>query len=137
MSQTAIPKTPVIWEVPQLAIDKKMKEEFGSDVHPRGRLERRLVWNLLAHLAKHGWQPVEVRSDEDVKTPTAMDVMEEVFNLDDAWVAFQKNGTGPMRCIFIVLGNDGWDAISDWRYGTGDPDGFNAVMEAFDGEDYC
>lgn len=35
--------------------------------------------------------------------------------------------------VFLVLG-EGEDIVSDWNFTEGDPDGFNAAMEAFDAE---
>lgn len=121
-----------ILQPPMLDIDIRI----GKPVIPRGRIERRVVWNLLAHLERAGWYPEAVQSDDEVPTPDAKAVMEEVFNLDDAWVYFRKSADGHSHSVRLVFGNDGWDCISDWRYSRDDADGFNAAMEAFDPEQY-
>ena len=59
--------------------------------------------------------------------------------LDEASLRFRRvygEGTGRtmdprVHGVFLVLGN-GEDIVSDWNYSTGDPDGFNTAMEAFD-----
>ena len=118
----------VILQPPALEIDKVLHPD--GRIPPRERVERRLVWNLLAKLAAAGWIPDSV-DEEAVKTPE--EVMEMVFNLDDARVFFQKGlATAWVR---IVLGNDGWDAVCDWAPANGGD--FDKVMEAFDGEAYA
>ena len=42
---------------------------------------------------------------------------------------------GNEHAVYLVLGND-LDIISDWNFTDGDPDGFNAAMEAFDTDKY-
>lgn len=99
-------------------------------------LERRVVWNLLDHLGQAGWKVTSV-SDGDTRHPMKDDVevMELVFDLDESWLYATK---GEHRhAIFIVLGNDGYDAVADYHYFDDDRDGFNKLMEAFDGELYC
>lgn len=127
----------VLQNPPPLKIDAQIYGIDGREMIPRCRLERRIVWNLLLHLAEKGFTPVSVVSDDEVKTPDSMAVMEEAFNLDDCRVVFRLNGAGPKRDVLLVFGNDGTDCISDWTYGKGDPDGFNAALEAFDPEMYA
>lgn len=119
-----------IRQPPELEIDKRLNP--NRDLPARCYVERRIVWNLLLHLKALGFEPLKVISDEAVKTPTARAVMEEAFNLDDCLVEF----TGG-RTVTLVFGNDGTDCISDWNYGKGDPDGFNAAVEAFKPEQFA
>ena len=102
---------------------------------PRCRIERRVVWNLISHLRRAGFRPVAVEADDDVKTPTATAMMEELFSMDEGRLYFRKPG-GSHRWVMVILGNDGWDAVSDWGVPTMD-DGFDAAMRAFDGEQYA
>jgi len=119
-----------ILQPPPLKIDDLLFPE-GRRMLPRCRLERRLVWNLLADLADAGFHPLSVLSDDDIETTTPIAVMEEVFNLDDATVFF----TGD-NWVRLVFGNDGYDAVSDWGYQAFSPLGekFNDILNAFDGE---
>lgn len=129
---TAAPFTAVA--APELAIDKLLYR--GGPVPVNGKLERRIVANLLAFMATKGWNVFNVfDSDDDTPVITAIDVMELVFNLDEVWLDF-TNATGQAHRVFLVLGN-GVDIIADWNYSAADKDGFNAAMEAFDAEEYA
>ena len=118
-------------EVPKLDIDAKLHGTTRPlTIEQQG--ERRIVAALIDHLAKSGFSPCEVHSDEVVKTADKKSMMEEVFNLDDCWVGFKKGKH--TRFVYFVLGN-GMDMISDWRFDKDDIDGFNAAMEAFKAEE--
>lgn len=126
------PDGPIILQPPQLDIDKQLHP--NGDMLARCRVERRVVWNLIAHLARAGFMPRKVREDVIRKTPDPKSMMEWIFNLDDCWIEFGKIGARESHAVYIVLGNDGTDCISDWQYTEGDPDGFNKTMDAFDAE---
>lgn len=120
-----------ILQPPPLEINRVLYP--SGRIPPRRRLEQRLVWNLLADLADAGFLPDAVLSDDAVETNTAIKVMEEVFNLDEARVYF----TGG-NWVYLVFGNDGWDAVSDWGWKQNEPGKrFNAVLDAFDGEAFA
>ena len=125
-----------ILQPPPLKLDARHKNPF-RDIIPRERIERRVVWNLLRHLADAGWHPEKVDSDEAKRTTTPLEVMEEVFNLDEATVYFTRRDGRKAHWVKIVLGNDGIDCISDWTYSGGDDDGFHAAMDAFEPERYA
>jgi len=121
-------------QVPSLAVDA------AQEVSPGGRLERRIVANLIAHLDAAGFALIAVDDGGDELEP-ARDMktaMELVFNVDLAYLILTKDvGRSPAsqrrHTITLVLGN-GIDVISDWTFSENDPDGFNAAMEAFDVE---
>ncbi len=118
-------------EVPELEHDAMMLARFGHRVSANGRIERRIVAALVAHLAAHGFQPVKVWDGEEEITATdTKAVMELVFNLDEASVHFARPD-GFSHAVLLVLGN-GEDIVSDWNYTRGDTDGFSAAMDAFD-----
>lgn len=121
-------------EVPELAHDAMMLARFGHKVGPIGRIERRVVAALCVRLAAVGWMPHEVYDGEErTKVDDARGAMELIFNLDDAWLTFAK---GERRhWVRLVMGNSGWDVISDYSYTPNNTAcGFAAAMEAFDAE---
>ena len=118
-----------VLQPPSLQIDKVLYASKKIPVHVR--LERRVVWNLLAHLEQAGWLPLAVESDERVPTATAVAAMEELFNLDEGWLFVGKSKAE--HGILIVFGN-GCDCVSDYTFCRGDADGFDAVMRSFDAE---
>jgi hypothetical protein len=122
-----------IFEVPALAHDAMMLKRFGQKVEARGKLERRIVWNLCAHMEEAGWKVQGVHDgDEFTECSDAKAAMELIFNLDDAGLYFEKDGSE--HRVLLISGN-GTDMIGDWNYSLNDSDGFNAAMEAFDTED--
>lgn len=119
-------------DVPDLDIDKRL-----GRVTPNGRLERRIVANLIAHLVARGWTPYELY-DGETRAPVtdAKSAMELIFNLDDAWLYF-RNAHGRTHWVRLVLGN-GCDLISDYSYARpGSGDGFDTAMQTFKPEDYA
>ena len=128
-------------DVPALDHDKMMAERFGSEISPRMRIERRVVFNLCEYLLANGFELLQVYDgDEFTKVKTSKEAMELIFNLDEASLRVRKAGRRPdgkrwpEHGILIVLGNDGWDAVADYNYSRDDADHFNAIMEVFDGE---
>lgn len=117
--------------VPRLNHDRLMAEKFGVKVSASGRTERRIVAALCEHLTIRDFNLFNVWDGAtETHVRTAKDAMELIFNLDEASLRF-KHPLGKPHGILLVMGN-GEDIISDWNYTTGDPDGFNAAMEAFD-----
>jgi len=121
---------------PVLDTDVQMKERWGTEVGERNRVERAVIWNLGQHLKANGFEVVGVDNgdDETIKVSDVKSAMEEIFAVDEATLYVRKQGSRN-HGIFIVLGNDGWDAVADYGFTDGDPDQFQATMEAFDAEE--
>lgn len=98
----------------------------GGQLTPDQHAERDIVYALIGELRKAGFPPVAVEHDERISTRSAIAMMEEAFGVDDCWLVFRRSG-GTDRLVRIVMGN-GVDIVSDWLFGNGDPDGFNAAM---------
>lgn len=128
-----------IMRVPTLDIDRKMLNKYGRKVSPNGRIERRIVAALIAHMEAQDFLVTTVFDGEETTGVSgAKEAMELIFNLDEASLRFQyhKNGDRkrPMfkqHGVLLILGN-GEDIISDWNYMLGDHDGFNLAIQAFD-----
>lgn len=133
-------------KAPALYIDHFMKEKYGTEVSADGRLERRIVANLIHHLEQRGFQVHRLNDGESIQRVKDMkEAMELIFNLDEASLRFI-----PVACaalskaeqdrrehgVLLVLGN-GIDIISDWNYTEGDPDGFHKAMDAFNVEQFA
>lgn len=113
-----------------------------GNIIPRVRLEQRIVWNLLLELEKAGFTPHSVwDGEEETSTTSKKAVMEAVFNLDDARVYFAHrsretvNGRLHKVWVYLVMGNDGVDVISD--YNATNWRGFETVMDKFNPEVYA
>jgi hypothetical protein len=126
-------------EAPALDHDRMMLEKYKIAVIPRGKIERRVVANLLAHLWANGFQPVELNDgEEETKVEGPQNTMELMFNLDECRVYF-SHASAPERLqwVFFVFGNDGWDCICDYSAPEDNYNNWNAVMDAFNPEDYA
>ena|SRR5665213_1689223 len=128
-----------VLQPPALDHDAMMLERFKSKVIPRGKIERRVVWNLLSQLNDAGFTAWAVDDgDERTACESIKDVMELVFNLDEAHI-YCEGKSGKRNWMYIVLGNDGYDAISDYGYHPDpkdDVDGWDAILNGFDGEEF-
>lgn len=136
------PRLPVV--VPDLEIDEIFLRKYNQPVTANGRLERRIVAGLCAHMAQHGFLVNGVHDgEEETLTYTVGGAMNLIFNLDEARLYFRKENpmsvtdvTPRQHSVYLVLGN-GVDVISDWSFFIDDHDGFNAAMEAFDAEKFA
>lgn len=105
------------------------------NVEKRLEVERKIVRHLCDTMRKHGWDAVYVDDggDEAEITRTTEEVIEAVFAVDEATIAFRKDGKKPMTCfVQIILGNDGWDCISDYSF----TDEFDQIMKS-EVDPYC
>lgn len=128
---------------------------------PKARIfiERRIVQQLLRHMAARGWVPycnddggahVYCVANEAAAMKTVFSVDESRLHFIPASVAAScpPKGTAnkdarkqwrenfadaSCHAVLLICGN-GEDIISDWSFADGDADGFNAAMEAFDSE---
>lgn len=100
-------------------------------VAARIELEKKVVRGLIRHMKAAGWSADNAWDGESEYKIEGSEskAMEAVFGVDEISLRFKKSDAE--HGVLIVLGNDGWDAISDWNYREGDPDGFNASMDAY------
>lgn len=125
-----------ILQPPSLKIDALLYTN-GQKMLPRCRIERRVVWNLLAHLKAAGFCPTATDDGaERIETETPEEVMEAAFNLDECWVLFQRENDSVECWVRLVFGNDGWDCVSDWSDDSATTRDFSAAMDAFDPENF-
>jgi len=106
-----------------------------TDLEKRQEVERKVVRHLIREMKKAGWIVVLIddggECDKDTLNPNETEAMDAVFAVDEARIYFRKNcgSKGKMHWVFIVLGNDGWDAICDHSCGsTHTMDDFEKVM---------
>lgn len=84
-------------------------------IKQRIALEKTVVRRLIRDLKKVDWIATFVfDGDEHVPVKSEAEVMALVFDLDEATITFTKGNRN--LGVFIVLGNDGWDAICDYNY---------------------
>jgi hypothetical protein len=101
-------------------------------------LEHAVIRALVDYMARNGWQPTHASDGEEIHErddkaalPWVMDI---VFSVDESAVRFTKSVSPNCQCshdVVIILGNEWYCTISDWRYSEGDADGFDALMDKF------
>ena len=107
-------------------------------IEARQEAERHVVTKLIELTLQHGFTLHSASDGEERHDVSTLEqALEHVFSVDESWVYFTPAPTSPSpvrHCIYIVLGNEGWDAIADHSLGqrgrTGDP--WTTVTEAYD-----
>ena len=75
--------------------------------------EREIVRATIENIVKLGWAPETVDiGDGEVAVDTIDAMMNEAFSGDIARIYFKRGAE--IAWIFIVLGNAGWDVVSDY-----------------------
>ena len=83
-----------------------------SALKARMEMELNVVAELLRRAQEQGWAVRGVDDGEEMHgTKTDAEAMDAVFAVDEATIFFKKGIYRGMA--FIVLGNDGYDAIAD------------------------
>jgi hypothetical protein len=122
---------------PRLDIDTVLygpEQQMGE----RQRTERQVVWDLFNVLAVAGF---EVHKVDDGEATTKVNgnikvAMELIFNLDDCHVYFKGQGIGHYPWIRLVMGNDGWDVVSDYSSPEDAAHPWRVAMDGFDFDQY-
>ena len=98
-------------------------------MNPKRRQEIELI--IIAHLVtvmdERGWKvcAIDDGGDEDVSPKNLKDVIDTVFSVDYAIIKFEKNKR--KHAAVIVLGNSGYDCISDHSFSPSDD--FEQIMD--------
>lgn len=103
----------------------------------RMEIERKVVLFLLQTMRSHGWEPYRINDggepDEDIRPTNDDEAMDAVFAVDEARIYFRKPSDTEKfmyRSAYIVLGNDGWDAIADHSVSSARfDDDFEKIMD--------
>jgi hypothetical protein len=95
----------------------------------RQQIERRVVRGLIRFMKKHDFSAARVDNGEErIRTPREQDVMEHAFSVDMSQIEF-THPTKTGGWVMLVMGNDGWDVISDWSYVDGSE--FSTLMNQY------
>lgn len=105
-------------------------------VRLRAELEYRVVNAVITHCQRAGFKLHSVAWDEYTDTRTREAALKLIFDLDECTLRFQRRPNGPLFGVFLVMGNDGWDVVSDYTWDGGEdsdkptPGTFAAAIEA-------
>lgn len=121
--------------VPYIRVDAPNLAINGGKIPHNTRLvEQRIAANLFACMAANGWTVKAVDDFDQVESMSSPDqAMELIFDLDMSKVHF-TDGTETHQ-VLLVCGN-GVDLIADYSYQKDDADGFEAVMDSFNADEF-
>ena len=104
------------------------------NIEQRQKIERQLIRHLIRVMDLNGWK-IDYIDDggENIKVSTELQALETVFSVDTCHIRFKKENLS--HWVFIVLGNDGWDAICDYSYSEND-DFKDIIKNVFEYVDY-
>lgn len=89
--------------------DILIKHDMGC--RHRAMVELAITHRLISDLLKAGYE-LKVCDGEEITTGTEQQLVNAVFAVDVAMLFAKKDGK--TSGIYLVLGNDGWDVISDY-----------------------
>lgn len=126
---STITPAPLPANVPVLDIDQR------RTLTDNDRLERTVVANLIAHLARAGFRPVGVDAGHVYTfTETPREVLTRVFTFGVSRVVFERRFAPAQRHYVQLTRGKGADIVSDWEYFPDDRDGFGAAMNEFEAQ---
>ncbi len=93
----------------------------------RQEIELTIVTYLVTVMDERGWKvyAIDDGGDEDVSPKNLKDVIDTVFSVEYSVIRFEKNKR--KHAAVIVLGNSGYDCISD--HSASDNDDFEQIMD--------
>ena len=93
----------------------------------RQEIELTIVTYLVTVMDERGWKvyAIDDGGDEDVSPKNLKDVIDTVFSVEYSVIRFEKNKR--KHAALIVLGNSGYDCISD--HSASDNDDFGQIMD--------
>ena len=97
------------------------------DPKRRQEIELTIVTYLVTVMDERGWKvyAIDDGGDEDVSPKNLKDVIDTVFSVEYSVIRFEKNKR--KHAAVIVLGNSGYDCISD--HSASDNDDFEQIMD--------
>ena len=93
----------------------------------RQEIELIIITYLVTVMDERGWKvyAIDDGGDEDVSPKNLKDVIDTVFSVEYSVIRFEKNKR--KHAAVIVLGNSGYDCISDHSFSPSDD--FGQIMD--------
>lgn len=97
--------------------DEQIIMKHSKSVRPRARMELKIVNQIIASASEAGYT-IRVYIDrnalEEYQQPGSYDVRSAIFDLDDATLTFHGPDGERTGWVYLVMGNDGYDVVSDY-----------------------
>lgn len=123
-------------ETNTLSLREQILKNHSPSVRRRAELEYDVVCAVIRECRKSGYLLHSVAWDEYTPTPTREAALRLVFDLDECTLRFKRTDSERLYGVFLVMGNSGWDVVSDYTSDGGDdimnptPGSFAAAVEA-------
>jgi hypothetical protein len=104
----------------------------------RAELEYDVICAVIRSCTRAGFALDSIASDDYTNVRTARAALELIFDLDECTLRFRRKGdkSGRLYGVLLVMGNDGWDVVSDHTWDGGsdvmkpEPGTFAAAVES-------
>lgn len=105
------------------------------NVEKRIQIEKKVVRKLIRMAKEIGFDTVSVYDGgEWYRDIIESKALEHVFSVDESHIRFTHENGESFR-VFIVLGNDGYDAVCDYTMSVNDEHPWNVMMNTH--SEYC
>jgi hypothetical protein len=97
--------------------DEQILKKHSPEVRGRAYIEIQIVRKLVETAKAAGYNLLVEECLDDEATDEEIDIMRDVFNLDEATVIVNKGegaNTTTVGWVRLVMGNSGYDIISDY-----------------------
>jgi len=84
------------------------------NVKLRQSIERRIVRRLVSDILGAGYE-ISIDETQEHASANRAEILGNLFQMDEDRIYVHRAGEAkPFAWVFLVYGNDGWDAISDY-----------------------
>lgn len=99
-------------------MDATLATHSGA-VRLRAELEYKMIAALISGLSASGFDLIGGNDGEEDQTFTSARVaLEMAFSVDESQLYFQHRENATRHWVYLVMGNSGYDVISDYGCGT-------------------
>lgn len=102
------------------ALREEILKNHDPRVRRRAELEYDVVSAVIRECRKTGYQLDSIAWDEYTPVKTREAALRLIFDLDECTLRFRKAGSDKLYGVFLVMGNDGWDVVSDYTWDGGE-----------------
>lgn len=93
--------------------DESIIEKHNPACRKRARTELAIVHRLIKDLSAAGYL-LCVNDGEEIIRGDEQELVAAIFAVDEAWLKTSRPGSAKKSSVYLIMGNDGHDIISDY-----------------------
>lgn len=97
--------------------DARIIAKYAVGTRGRAKMELQIVRQVLADLHEAHYTIEVFDGDEHIADLTDYQIVDMLFNLDEAHLFVRKLHQSKSEFVFFVFGNEGWNVVSDYSTG--------------------